>query len=237
MKLAVGVTIGPRVNGGTVYDYFAQSLQSIRAAGFDETIHAFLEPGAARHVPEPEKNDVVLHQHDVKHGCFRNFKFGLQWLVNHTDAPWLLMLQDDAVWRQDGHAALMSTISSKKYANVGMLSPYASKAMVPKRFQRSRDERWAEARFHNRAFWGAVAMLFPRASAVALLTRSQRFMQHTHSRKLDVVVGNALRVELGLRIYVHVPSLVEHIGAWSTLGRHRLKSNQWGRRGFLFREQ
>lgn len=244
--LAIGVTVGLRKAKGTVYDYFEQSVHSARRAGFAQTIHAFVEPGAACHVPDDQRWNLRVIENDKTLGCFRNFKHGLSWLYENTDADWLLMLQDDAVWRRDGHERMMAAVGDPANAGVGMLSPYTSASMVAggKR-TRSRQapgseppaDRWAPARFYNKAFWGAVAMAFPRASAGALLEDSERFRTHKHTRKLDVVVGNALVRELNLRVLVHVPSLVDHIGSWSTLGRHRLKGNAWGRRGYLFREK
>jgi hypothetical protein len=111
------------------------------------------------------------------------------------------------------------------------------------RFKRERKgdngapQRWVNCRFHNNAFWGAVAMCFPRASLIKMQTEGQRYINHKHHRKLDVVVGNSMRADMGMSIRVAVPSLVDHIGSWSTLGRHRLKGNQWGRRGFAFPEK
>ena len=238
-EIAIGVTVGRRVNKGKTYDYFEKSVFSTRKAGFDEPIHAFVEPGADQHVPDVDRWNIRVHNNKTKLGCFPNFKHGLTWLLENTDADWVLMVQDDAVWRRDSHNLLVNAAMHPDLQKAGMLSPYTSKAVVPGRFldPKPDDNRWVECKFHNKAFWGAVAMMFPRASAERLLNESQRFRNHKHHRKLDVIVGNSLRRELQMQIMVHVPSLVDHIGSWSTLGRHRYKGNQWGRRGYLFREK
>lgn len=241
MKLAVAVTVGQRVNGDTVYDYFEKSVFSFRQAGFSEELHAFVEPGAEQHVPNRRRWKINVHQNDTRLNCFPNFKHGLRWLVDNTDADWLFMLQDDANFRQDCAARVHEAINRDDLQQVGMLSPYTSKAMIPpgdmpRAGVKRVADKWVTCKFHNKAFWGAVAMLFPRASAVAMMEdQRSRFVTHNHHRKLDVVVGNSLRRDIGLDIMVHVPSLVDHMGSWSTLGRHRLKGNQWGRRGFMFR--
>lgn len=234
--IAVAVTIGRRQEGATVYDYFPRSLSSLRAAGFTQPVHAFVEPGAEQHLPA-DAVDLVPHHNAEKLGCFPNFKQGLHWLLDNTDADWLLMLQDDAVWRADGAAVLQAAVDDDSHQDVGFLSPYTSKSMVSVPLQRKppKQQRWVDCKFYNNSFWGAVAMCFPRAGAVRMVEESRRFRQHTHHRKLDVVVGNAMR-DLKLRMLVSVPSLVDHIGSWSTLGRHRFKGNQWGRRGFGFRQ-
>jgi len=238
-SIAVGVTVGRRVNKETVYDYFQQSVHSTRRAGFTEPIHAFVEPGASQHVPDADRWKIVSHQNEEQLNCFGNFKHGLTWLLENTKADWLLMLQDDATWRLDGYDRLMDAVCDPDLQEVGMISPYTSKSMVPAKFldPAKNSNEWVECKFHNKAFWGAVAMAFPRKSAEALLNDSERFRNHSHHRKLDVIVGNSLRHDLELPIKVHVPSLVDHIGSWSTLGRHRFKANQWGRRGYLFREK
>jgi hypothetical protein len=242
-KLAIGMTVGLRRNKGIVYDYCEQAAFSLRQAGFGETLHCFTEPEAAElHIPRPKRWGIQVHENEKKLGCFPNFRHGLKWLLDHTDADWLMMLQDDCTWRLDGAARIQEAINSKRFQSVGFLSPYTSKAMVQPR-QREPAKKWHSnnawlpCRFHNNAFWGAVAMLFPRASALKLETTSQRYRNHKHHRKLDVVVGNAMRVELKLDIFVHVPSLCDHVGSWSTLGRHRFKGNRWGRRGFMFRNK
>jgi len=236
--LAIGMTVGLRKTKQQTYDYCERSVRSLREAGFKQTLHAFTEPGAQIHVPKAP--DVTMLQHEKKKGCFRNFRFGLKWLLDNTEADWLLMLQDDALWRSDGWTIISESINSGDYDHVGMLSPYTSKSMVFQgdkvKYAKKKVEGWRKCHFHNKAFWGAVAMLFPRESAMKMEDESQRYRNHKHHRKLDVIVGNALRKELKLEILVRVPSLVEHIGAWSTLGRHKLRGNQWGRRGFHFKK-
>lgn len=237
--LAIGMTVGYRNNKGTIYDYCEQAVVSLRRAGFGEQLHAFVEPEAHVHIPAVKRWNINLLQNEERRQCYGNFRHGLNWLLDNTDADWLMMLQDDCIWRQDGAERVYAAMADKKLAKAGMLSPYTSPAMVP---PAKRDEKmweakneWCSARFHNNSFWGAVALIFPRASALKLENDSQRFRNHTHHRKLDVVVGNAFRAELDMPIMVHVPSLCDHVGSWSTLGRHRFRGTKWGRRGFLFR--
>lgn len=241
-SLVIGMTVGVRKNKDTVYDYCEKSAASLRKAGFTETLHCFTEPGAESHVPRPEQWQIELHKNKKRLGCFPNFRHSLKYLLDNTQSDWILMLQDDCIWRLDGAAIIQAAINDPELQEVGFLSPYTSKAMVAKDKQKTEKywaERnaWLDCTFYNRAFWGAVAMLFPRKSAERMENESQRYRNHNHHRKLDVVVGNAIRRELELPIKVHVPSICDHIGSWSTLGRHRLKGNRWGRRGFLFRNK
>jgi len=241
--LAVGMTIGRRVNGETIYDYATKAIASYRDAGFQQPLYVFVEPGAEIHVPDPRHWGLIVCKNQEKLGCFKNFKHGAQVLIDNTSADWILMLQDDAVWRPNGAALLREAIEAPEHQKVGFLSPYTGKAMVDDRQKRTLkkrlkegmlEQRWVRCHFHNKAFWGAVAMCFPRASLIKMQTEGKRYINHNHTRKLDVVVGNTMRRDLELEILMASPSLVDHIGSWSTLGRHRFKGNQWGRRGFAF---
>lgn len=242
-SLALGMTIGLRSSQGRVFDYAAQAIISLRKAGFQEPLHVFIEPGALMHVPNAGRWNLVVHKNKQKLGCFPNFKRGIQWLLKNEKFDWVMMLQDDATWRKQGSDILHAAINHPDHQRVGFLSPYTSVAMVgkgrKKELRTQVDEKrdiitdWVDVRFHNRAFWGAVAMCFPRDRAEGLQT-ARRYKNHKHHRKLDVVVGNTILRDCKQSILVAVPSLVDHIGTWSTLGRHRIKGNQWGRRGVAF---
>lgn len=240
VTLSIGMTIGVRKDGEVFHDYCQQALESLRVAGFTEPVHLFLEPGAERHLPESRDN-LILHQNERQLGCFQNFRHGLRHLMVGHQSDYYLMLQDDALWAPGAAATLWAKLAEAKTAKLGCLSPYTSRAMVnPKvkvKYNEDRKPMWVDCEFYHRAFWGAVALCFPHAAAAAMESKSPRYRNHDHSRKLDVVVGNALKHDLRLKILVHVPSLVQHIGTFSTLGRHKFKSNQWGRKGFEFEKE
>lgn len=230
--LAIGMTVAPRPGGGA---YYPEALRSLRAAGYSQPVHLFTEPGT----PAADVGaDILLHPNSVKRGCYKNWRHALtQLLVLEPAAEWLLMLQDDGVWRGDAHAKLQDGMA--RYPHVGFLSPYTSKAMLSvtsvRNIKVNRTDAWVPVKFHNKAFWGAVATCWPRA-AVERLLACPRVVNHDHHRKVDVVIGNACR-DLGLPILVHAPSLANHIGKKSTIGRDKLIGNQWGRVGCGFRSE
>jgi hypothetical protein len=244
-ELVIGMTVGRRSEAAEATGYTAAAIQSLRAAGFTQPLHVFCEPGAAAQLPPTGQHNTVVHMNAVQHGCFRNFRQGSRYLLEQTDAAWIMMLQDDGIWRADGWAHMQAAMLAPAHQAVGYLSPYTSPAMVVRRPPARRPKSkaapaapamaWRSCHFYNKSFWGAVAMCFPR-QGLEKLHASPRFVNHTHTRKLDVVVGNAIRRDLGLEILVAVPSLVDHIGKWSTLGRHKLRGIQWGRRGYAFKQ-
>lgn len=64
--------------------------------------------------------------------------------------------------------------------------------------------------------YGALAMLWPRQSAEAFLAYNPHLLWKS---KVDQLIGKWC-METGRRLFVHSPSLVEHIGAVSTFGGH-----------------
>lgn len=230
------MTVGLRSNKGKLEQYCSQSVQSLRDAGFTEPLHLFVEPGAEVHIPKRDDFEVI--DNPEQYGCYRNFRHGLKYLTDETDADWFLMLQDDAIWSDNSYEAFSAAITDTEKQRVGFLSPYTSKTMVAKSARSKRREStitWHECSLFQGKFWGAVALAFPRESAERLENESRRFREHTHHRKLDQVLGYGME-ELGLEMLMAVPSMVEHIGAFSTLGRHKKLFNQWARRGFLFQK-
>ena len=235
--LSIGITVAKRMDNAVEHNYAKAAIQSLREAKFTEVVHAFCEPDAGHVVPSfIDAANVMPHVHTQHMGCFPNFRYGLNWLVDNTDSDWVMLLQDDCIWHPDGYTAMQRGFEELPAA--GFLSPYTSRAMVEGGHAGHSDlsvdlpAGWVAHRFHNKAFWGALAMAFPRQSAKDLVN-FPRFIQHDHHRKVDVVVGNCTR-DMGKTGYVHVPSICEHIGKHSTIGRDRFPGNKWGRHGLRF---
>jgi hypothetical protein len=236
-RLVIGMTTCRRPPG---HVYAATTVMSLMAAGFHDVPLTFFA--------EPEHDlDEYLPIH-LRHrdlwsfevapgllGAFQNWRRALTTLVDCVDDDgWVLIVQDDVVFRRDCRARLDEGMDL--HPDAGFLSPYASVAMVGtahKARQSQDDDAWIPPSFHNNAFWGALTLCLPRSSAAKLLTL-RRFRDHDHHRKIDVVVGNCMR-DMRLPMWIHRPSLCEHIGAYSTLGRHRIRGIAWGRQGYRFR--
>lgn len=228
-SLVIGMTTCPRAEGT-----LQRAAESLRDAGFDEPLHLFAEPGSSDIKDLP---GAISHCNPTTLGCTANWKNAVEWLLEHTAADWFLLLQDDVIWQWGAATVLRTAIDSSSPARIGFLSAYTSPAMIPRRPA----DGWQEALFPNRhywgikKFWGALALAIPR-DAAADLVRSPRYLAHHHTRKLDELVGDCFH-DLGRSCQVYVPSLADHIGEQSTLGRHRLPflANRWGRHGYRFR--
>lgn len=226
-SLAIGMTCCPRAPEGRPLDYTKRSILSFRKCGFREPLHLFCEPGEIL-LPDPKANKLHRLTNIETRGCFQNWRHGLTYLVENAPAKWYLMLQDDAIFSSRVPEKLDAAMRNTQLAKVGFLSPYTSPSMV----HRHAKGGWVDAKFHNGSFWGAVAILLPHDSATYLLN-CESFINHTHHRKIDIELGRCFKAA-NRRILMHVPSLLDHIGTWSTLGRHKIKNIAWGRRGFKF---
>jgi hypothetical protein len=206
IDIAVAVTTAPRR-----VPTFPQALSSLRGAGFSERVHVFAEPGTWDQIPRPRDERTLTHDHATTHGCFKNWRHALKHLLAKTDAPWLLIVQDDAIWEPGSARTLRAGAEARQDLRTGFLSPYVSANDVPP----GSGDGWNECR-SGWNFWGALALCIPRGAARKLL-KHQRFVKHRQNQQVDAVVAASM-LDLGRPSYVHVPSLVDHVGATSTLG-------------------
>lgn len=219
--LAIGMTTAPRRT-----TTLPRALSSLRGAGFGETVHVFAEPGSWKQVPRPNDGGTVTHDHVVTLGCFDNWRYALTYLLTQTAAPWLLVVQDDAVWAPGSAEALRIGAVARQDLRTGFLSPYVTASDVP---LGARDG-WSECR----SGWnlcGALALCLPRDAAGELL-QHRRFVRHRKRQQVDAVVAESM-LDLGRPSYVHVPSLVDHVGETSTLGHDDVSPKL---RGYRFGE-
>jgi hypothetical protein len=202
---SVGITTAPRAG-----ETLEQCVESLRAAGW-QTARIFAEPGAE--LPASCRHFATTCR-DERLGAFPNWYLGLAELVmRQPSADAYLMVQDDAVLARGARAYLEQWLWPA--ATVGVVSLYC-----PSHYSQGRatgmhviTEGWLS--------WGALAYAFPGAAARQILLHPsalehRRRGPHGGLRNVDSVVG-AWCVETALPYYVHVPSLVQHIGHTSTL--------------------
>ena len=124
-------------------------------------------------------------------------------------------------------------------SKVGFVSLYTNRSMRPREIYRG----WGLANYHaTRGYWGALACCWRWESLQrALGTDCLLHPEHSHPvevvpvdyRKVDVLIGRAC-LDLSLQIYTPYPSLTDHIGSHSTIGRDLIPGIQSGRRGIGF---
>lgn len=226
--LAIAITTAPRRQ-----PTLKRTLLSLREAGFNEEVHVFAEPGTIDRLDFERLDDSrqsVLHQNAFTRGCFDNWKWALEWLLIGTESPWLMILQDDVIWQPDAAEILRAKMMDRQDLKTGFLSPYTSRVVVEESFT----DGW-NASHAGWGFWGALAFCMPRIGAKELL-KHPRFAWHAGTRQVDAVVAASM-LELERPIFIHLPSLADHIGTTSTIGRGDGcdEDPTSGRRGYRFK--
>ena len=205
-----------------------QALVSLREADFSENVHLFAEPGTFDHLSRPTDPCTIVHDNLVKHGCFGNWSQALRRLLSKTDAPWLLIVQDDAIWLPASAPILRAQLGVCQESRTGFISTYVTpKDAIEAAFVAG----WNECRI-GWTFWGALAFCLQREAAVDLL-QHPRFAEHRGTQQVDAVVAESM-LDLERPSFVHVPSLVDHIGATSSIGNDDIAGSL---RGYRFGER
>lgn len=229
-QVAVGITTAQRPE-----PYLSRTLASLRQTGYQELIRVRAEPGV-----DITDNAVAITRNSEQQGCFRNWRCLAWQLLQETTQPWLLMLQDDVVFVPGMWDKLSPMLASKTQdSRVGFVSLYTNRSMRPREIYQG----WGLANYHAaRGYWGALACCWRRESLQRTLDIGciQR-PEHSHPagieptayRKVDVLIGRAC-LELSLQIHTPYPSLTDHIGEHSTIGRDLIPGIQAGRRGIGF---
>jgi hypothetical protein len=218
-SLAIAMTTAPRRQ-----PTLERALVSLRKAGFREDVHLFVEPGTPLRLDDERTR---VHENSSTRGCFGNWRHALKQLLSCTRARWLLVVQDDAIWSPGSADVLRDEMLSRQKMRTGFLSPYVTAKDVLEEF----DEGWNECRA-GWLFWGALSFCMKRDVAEELLQHS-RFVSHQGTQQVDAVVAASM-LDLGFPSFVHVPSLVDHIGETSTLREDDFAA---GLRGYRFGEK
>jgi hypothetical protein len=192
-------------------------------AGFYEDAHVFAEPETFRQIQPPNDPQTCLHMNTFRRGCFANWSSAIQYLLSSTTAQWLLIVQDDAIWFPGSADILRIQMAARQEQRTGFLSPYVTAKDVADTFV----DGWNEYR-GGWNLWGAIALCMKRDAAEDLL-RHSRFVQHQGTQQVDAVVAASM-LDLGYPSYVHVPSLVDHVGETSTIGHDDVAGNLRGHR-------
>lgn len=203
-----------------------RAYSSLRAAGFQETVHVIAEPGSP--IPESVAGDprarVLLNQQ--RQGCFKNWKHACRTLLK-TGTQWILIVEDDAIWQRNAASVLRQQMQVRSNVRTGFISSYLSVRNLEKSFT----DGWNETKA-GWGLYGALALCMRRDAAEELL-QARRFVNHPGPRQLDSIIGLTM-LDLRRPSFVHLPSLVDHIGETSTIGHG---GRTPGRVGYRFSEE
>jgi hypothetical protein len=179
-------------------------------AGWNEP-QLFAEPHTS--VPESFAH-LPIAWRNRRIGAFPNWYLALWELyLREPRADAYLMCQDDALFAEGSRHYLEEHLWPA--ADVGVVSVY-----TPTHWSRGQPRGFHVER-HGWASWGALAYIFPNKSLRSLivhplLIEHRRLGPAAGMRNIDSVVG-AWCQAADLPYFVHVPSLVQHIGEISTI--------------------
>ncbi len=198
----VGVTTAPRRR-----PTLERCLDSLRRAGW-ENPWIFAEPGVDI-PPRFAKLSVSVRARPL--GAWRNWWLALTELFQRDErADAYLLIQDDVVFCRELRTYLETVLwPAPNLAAVSLYSPSARNTLT------------GFDRLTAATLPGALALVLPNVAARMLLGDEQLL---THGRRqpprlsalIDVAVGDWAR-RAGLPIFLHEPSLAQHIGDTSTL--------------------
>lgn len=230
--ITTGIITAPR-DGAC---YLGLSVESFRRL-WDYRPYIFAEPGSPNPCP---RDEVIWREASEPRGIMNNWFFALTTLVRAHDTPYYLLCEDDVYWERPDAANRMrnlivnETVQTQheevRIDKCAFVSPYCSKVNGSQRFVKK--DWWQRPRKPARWGWcGALALLFPRTSVEIVLNNYDRFIELGHGDSqilekleyigpcihLDYAIGQLL-LEHGREPIAHMPTLVTHLGAVSTLG-------------------
>lgn len=202
--VAMGMTTAPR-SQVTIH----ATLASLRRAGFSGELHVFAEPQSE----VPAAPGVIRHRNPVQLHMWQNWLQAARYLLDHTAAPFLLLMEDDFEVARGAAERLAALLSTADPRHFGLASLYTAHHLPE---SAARPARWLPLGPRSAA-WGSLGYCFSRPSLLELLkTRAVR--EHRGRDGTDDIVSRAMK-ELGREIYAHYPSLSCHTGGdCSTVG-------------------
>lgn len=218
MQWAYGVTTVPERFGS----HLPRTLASLRTAGFPEP-RLFIDGCEEHEIPE-EFCGLGATCHNPPLRTFGNWMLGLWELyIRQPNADRYAIFQDDVIACRNLRRYLEeSPCPEKGYLNL---------CTWPGNEPACRQEGWHPARLRG---WGAQGLVFDRQTVVALLSSKLMAMKPQEKgwqswKNLDGRIAEAL-LAVGVREYIHNPSLLRHIGLDSSIGNtwtERDESTLW----------
>lgn len=215
MPLTIGVTWVPRQS----------ETLPMTAFTFDKNAHFIIYPDGHR-LP------FAMPDFEQKHlgnqaGCFRHWLRVLTDLVSETDSDFVGIIPDDV--RFAGPIADKATepLQSKRDGYAALYTP-AGMAMRSPRLRLGSG--WCEIKGGWGKSWGGC-YVFRRDVAERVISHPyiiSHSINYKRNQQIDAAVPEAMH-RMGLRQWMHNPSLCEHVGLTSTIGhKHSRMENPLG---------
>jgi hypothetical protein len=162
---------------------------------------------------------------DVKYlgdhaGCFKHYYRTLEDLCK-TDADVIGCFSDDMLYFKDWLSIAHQQFKRDPYT--GYLACFTPRG-VAKRFGFTHRKGWHQINGGWASSWGG-GYLFKRKTAIKILKHpfiQQHLKNYEANQQIDHAIPEAVH-QMGLHQYLHNPSLMQHIGKFSTIGHQHRK--------------
>ena len=187
-----------------------EAVRQVRNGGFGETLHLFCEPGMAELEP---LQDVAIHRNASRLGVLGNWHNSLRWLVDHTDADYLMICEDDVAYCRGARSTWAAAVEiADRVGFWSLYTPVRDRCLVGHTLGWTASNR-------GRDTWGTQALCFPRRSAEVLLQYQPLYDEDQLRGPTDAIVAQCF-VDARIPCYYHNPSLADHIGRVSSIGHN-----------------
>ncbi len=193
-------------------------ISSIWAAGYHGAIHIFAE-SETKNV-----NHENVHRNKKKLGAFGNYNRALTWMIENTTSDEIVILNDDLLLHKDAFK------HTKVNFNYGYLCLFTVEQDIPHIDRNQKG--WIKIKTGINT-WGA-GFLMKRETAKQLVEHPfyQERLITSPEKGIDATVSETM-LQMNKKMFVHNPSLSEHIGEKSSI----IGRGDWpngGRCGFNF---
>jgi len=216
--MILAITTAPRTK-----ETLTTTLKSLRRAHFDEPAHIFAEPGS---IIAPYDN-LNYHWNETTLGGFKNYDNTLKWLRDNTTDELIMVCQDDILVSRRAWYHLHDFLKShtEQLKDTGYISLYLSRHHKDLGKNKGFNQHYIG---WNPCFWGALCYVFTRHGLEALLDY-HAYQNYGSNQQIDCIICECF-TQMGMRMYYHSPSLIDHVGRHSTLGHPPMNDH----RGFQF---
>lgn len=209
MNWAYGITTVPsRLN-----DVFPRTLKSLALAGFDKP-HLFIDGCKTPELYQDSGTEITCRWPNVRTAGHWVLSIA-ELYIRNPQADRYALFQDDFVTYKN----LRGYLDTCTYPLSGYWNLYtfpSNQQLCPRGY-----EGWYES---NQLGRGAVALIFSREVLLSLLSQRQFINRpqcpHRGHKAIDGGIVDSLK-KIGIREYVHSPSLVQHTGLESSMGNKR----------------
>jgi hypothetical protein len=167
---------------------------------------------------------------EKKRGCFGNYDFAINYMLENTQTPLIAVMQDDFIYSGHFMKELKKIVLDKNFGYFNFLSvaewPELKNILKLPSWNRSDIGMWA---------WGQAYVM--KRETVKRIIETKYYQEHKAGRinkektnqMIDGCISECCKL-LGLPMYYHNPSLIQHIGHVSSVGHKGILT------GYKFKE-